>query len=183
MSDSETFAKKIKELTHDEIQYTDDFFAQAFGDSETSFKALKQSAQAGAKRNITDRFSDEDIDEEWLESQPDAYSGQLAVDVFQTDDAIIITSAVAGLRAEDLDISMNGEMITIRGIRHNKFAETQGDDYFIRECYWGGFSRSIILPVDIIHDQVSAKLENGILTVTLPKAQRSRNGKIPVVEA
>lgn len=182
MNEAETFAKKIKELTLDEIQYTDDFFKQSFGNAESSLKTLKQTAQAGARRNITERFSDQDIDEEWLENSPDAYAGQLAVDVFQTDDAIIISSAVAGLRAEDLDISMNGDMITIRGMRTNKFEATQNDDYFIRECYWGGFSRSIILPVDILHDQVSATLENGILTITLPKAQRSRNGKISVVE-
>ncbi|MFH1426010.1 MAG: Hsp20/alpha crystallin family protein [Candidatus Kerfeldbacteria bacterium] len=181
MPDPETFSKKIKELAFDDVEYNEDFFRTAFGDTDSSLVTLKQSAAQGSKRNITETYDDQDIDEEWMQENI-SYDGQLAVDVFQTDDEIIIVSTVAGVKKEDLEIDMNGDMITIKGVRRHKMEETRDDDYFIRECYWGGFSRSIILPVDIQHDEVKAALENGILTIRLPKSQRSHNGKIEVVE-
>ncbi|MFC1597966.1 Hsp20/alpha crystallin family protein [Patescibacteria group bacterium] len=176
---AETFAKKIKELTADEIEYTEDFFKHSFGEGDNQLSTVKQSASSGSKRNISAQYGDKDIDEEWLQ-EDDSFDGQLAVDVFQTDDSIVITSTVAGVRIQDLEIDMNGDMITIRGRRQSKCDDIQDDDYFIRECFWGGFSRSVILPVDVQHDKIEATLENGILTITLPKAARSRNGKIEV---
>lgn len=181
MADPDTFTKKIKELTFDEIQYDEDFFKQAFGNADNDISVLKQHAQQGSKRNITEQYSDKDIDEEWLQEQV-SYDGQLAVDVYQTDDEIVITSTVAGIKAEDLDIDMDGDMITIKGVRRNRCEDVRDDDYFIKECYWGGFSRSIILPVDIKHDEVKATLDSGILTIRLPKSHRTHNGTIEVVE-
>ncbi|PIW37055.1 MAG: hypothetical protein COW24_02210 [Candidatus Kerfeldbacteria bacterium CG15_BIG_FIL_POST_REV_8_21_14_020_45_12] len=182
MSDSDSFAKKIKELSGPEVQFTDDFFEQSFVEV-ASLRSLKQGAAEGSKRTITDDYNPQDIDDEWLE-QPDdeSYDGQLAVDVYQTADAIIITSTVAGVRGEDLDVQMNGDMVTIKGRRRDPGKKIPADDYFLQECYWGGFSRSVILPVDIQHEKIEATLENGILTISLPKSARSRNGKIDVLE-
>jgi len=106
-------------------------------------------------------------DDEWLAEE---YSGQLAVDVYQTDKDIVIRSVIAGIRSEDLDIQVTNDMVTIKGIR--RLDETVSDEsYFTRECYWGRFSRSIILPVDVRNDQVAATINNGVLTIRLPKIE------------
>jgi HSP20 family protein len=109
----------------------------------------------------------------WLE---DDYSGQLSVDVYQTDKDIVVKSTIAGVRPEDIDISINGDMLTIKGLRR-KDHEVEEDDYFFKECYWGGFSRSIILPVDVKADKIAATLKNGVLTVVLPKTEK-KNVKV-----
>lgn len=104
----------------------------------------------------------------WLEER---FEGQLAIDVFQTDEAIVIKAPVAGVRPEELDVSLTGDMVTIRGIRRPD-EDVAEDAYFYRECYWGGFSRSVILPIDVVADRISATLRNGVLTILLPKAER-----------
>lgn len=178
---SDTFSKKIKELSLEEIQYTEDFFNTAFGDGRGESITMLKTSSAAPATGLASSYKDEDIDEQWLNSHP-SYDGQLSVDVFQTTEDIIITSTVAGVKAGDIDIDMNGDMITIRGVRRHPFDNIQEDDYFIKECYWGGFSRSIILPVDIQHDMVEAKLDHGVLIVRLPKSQRSHNSRIDVVD-
>jgi HSP20 family protein len=105
--------------------------------------------------------------------------GQLAVDVFQTDNEIIIQSTIAGVRAEDLDITVQNDMVSIRGDRKGEIAEDP-QNYFYQECYWGPFSRSIILPEEIRSDGVKAELKNGILTLRLPKAQKTKATRIKV---
>lgn len=104
-----------------------------------------------------------------LPPSPDDAEGQLTVDVYQTPDTIVIKSTIAGVRPEDLDVSITNDMVTIRGMRRHD-EETKDDDYFYRECYWGNFSRSIILPVDIIAEKADASLKDGILTIRIPKA-------------
>ncbi len=109
------------------------------------------------------------------------YEGQLAVDVYQTKTAIVIRAAIAGVQAEDIDISVNNDMVTIKGLRHvDDSVDTA--DYLYQECYWGGFSRTIILPVEVKADKVAASLKNGILRVTLPKLERAPAPAIKVVD-
>ncbi|MFH1838256.1 MAG: Hsp20/alpha crystallin family protein [Candidatus Kuenenbacteria bacterium] len=112
--------------------------------------------------------------EEWMEED-----GQLSVDVYQTKDNIVIKSTIAGVKPEDIDISINNDMITIRGTRHQEI-EIDKDDFFYQECYWGNFSRSIILPVEVKTEEISAELENGVLVITLPKATKSKAINIKV---
>lgn len=109
------------------------------------------------------------------------HEGQLAVDVFQTKDAVFVRAAVAGVKPEDLDISLHNDMLTIRGKREidQKISE---EDYYYRECYWGGFSRAIILPTDVLADKISASFKHGILTIILPKADSERRIGINVDE-
>ncbi|MFA6908847.1 MAG: Hsp20/alpha crystallin family protein [Patescibacteria group bacterium] len=105
------------------------------------------------------------------------YSGQLAVDVYQTEKEVVIVSTIAGVRPEEIDISINNDMVTIRGRREQDMTITD-DQYFYKECYWGGFSRSIILPVEVKADRVQAGLKNGILTITLPKVIKANKVKV-----
>lgn len=113
--------------------------------------------------------------EDWL----DDYEGQLTIDVYQTDDDIIVQSTIAGVKPENLDVTINGDMLTIKGERE-KDKSISEEDYFYQECYWGAFSRSVILPMDVQPDKIKAELKDGILTVTLPKAQKDKTRKIQV---
>ena len=97
--------------------------------------------------------------------------GQLSVDVYQDKKNIIVKSTVAGVEPEDVDVSFDNDMLTIRGKR-KKDLTIDEDNYFYQECYWGSFSRSIILPVDVDSTKINAAIKNGILTITLPKVKK-----------
>lgn len=114
----------------------------------------------------------------WLDTD---YNGQLAIDVYQTADDMIIRAAIAGVQANGIDISVNNDVVTIKGMRRLD-DEIPASDYLYQECYWGGFSRTIILPVEVKADKVKASLKNGILRVTLPKAAKPKTGPITVVD-
>jgi len=116
--------------------------------------------------------------EEWLTEN---YEGQLALDVYETPNNIVIKSAIAGVKPEDISISISNDMLTIRGKRQQE-EEIKEENYFYRECFWGGFSRSIILPLEVNTDAIEATLKNGILTITLPKIKKGKPINIPVKE-
>ena len=99
-----------------------------------------------------DKQSVKSSQEEWLEED-----GQLSVDVYQTKDNIVIKSTIAGVKPEDIDISINNDMITIRGTRYQE-QTIDKEDFFYQECYWGNFSRSIILPVEVKTEEILAEL-------------------------
>lgn len=106
---------------------------------------------------------------EWLNGAEQETDGQLAIDVYQTDKKIIIKSTIAGAKPEDLKISLHHDLLTISGTRSSG-SDINDDSYLYRECYWGSFSRSIILPAEVDSKKVNAELENGVLTITLHKA-------------
>lgn len=105
--------------------------------------------------------------------------GQLTIDVYQTEGEIVIKSTIAGVKPEDLDVSINNDMVTIKGERKNE-EMVNAENYYYQECYWGHFSRSVVLPVDIISDKAEASLKNGILTIRLPKADTTKIKRIQV---
>lgn len=105
--------------------------------------------------------------------------GQLTVDVFQTPDEIVIKTMTAGVRPEDLDISITRDMVTIRGKREEN-QSAQGDDYFIRELYWGTFSRTISLPQEVEVEEAEASEKNGLITIRLPKIDKHRETKLRI---
>lgn len=105
--------------------------------------------------------------------------GQLTIDVYQTDNEIVIKSTIAGVKPEDLDVSINNDMVVVKGERRNEEVVERGN-YYYQECYWGSFSRSVLLPVDIISEKAEASLKNGILTIRLPKADTTKTKKIQV---
>ncbi len=112
-------------------------------------------------------------------SQDDDSEGQLTIDVFQTEDDIYVKSTIAGVKAEDLDVNINNDMVTIRGER-TQDEVVDPENYYYQECYWGPFSRSVILPVEVLSDKTEASLKNGILTLRLPKADTTKIKKIQV---
>jgi HSP20 family protein len=113
--------------------------------------------------------------EEWMND----FEGQLTIDMYQTKDNVIIKSTIAGVKPDDIDITIANDMVTIRGERSRDF-DASAEDYFYQECYWGSFSRSVVLPVDVDIENVAADLKDGILTVVLPKAAKAKAKKIRV---
>ena len=105
--------------------------------------------------------------------------GQLTLDVYQTPDEIVIESAIAGVKPEDIDIDVSADSIAIRGERHKEH-KIKEQDYFYQECYWGRFSRSVILPQEVDPENASVSFKNGILMVRLPKANRKKSRKLKV---
>lgn len=105
--------------------------------------------------------------------------GQLTIDVYQTPEEIIVESPIAGVNPEDLDISITNESITVRGKR-NKERKVAEEDYFYQECYWGKFSRSVILPQEVDAERAEATIKNGVLTIRLPKLNRQKSRKLKV---
>ena len=104
--------------------------------------------------------------------------GQLTIDVYQTENDLVIQSAIAGVKPESLDIVIERDMITIKGSREKPLEEN--GDYFSQECFWGSFSREVILPAEVDPERVEASMRDGILTIRIPKILREKKRKIAV---
>lgn len=121
----------------------------------------------------------EEVNEESEDEVFDEGEGQLTIDVYQSPDEIIIESPIAGVRPEDLDIDITNESVTIRGSRERE-RRVKEEDYFYQECYWGKFSRSVVLPQEVDAEKASANIKNGVLTIKLPKLNRQKAKKLRV---
>ena len=105
--------------------------------------------------------------------------GQLSIDVYQTPTTIIIKSMVAGVKPEDLDVSITRDMVTIRGRREIERTVTD-DNYFHQELYWGSFSRTIMLPAEVDVEEADAIEKHGLLILTLPKLDKHKQTKLKI---
>jgi len=112
---------------------------------------------------------------DWMED----YEGQLAIDVYQTDNDIVIKAPIAGVKREDLEISITDEVLNIKGERKEE-AEVARENFFAQECYWGAFSRSYILPIAVSSEKATATLTNGILTIKIPKEEKTKTKTIEI---
>ena len=131
-----------------------------------------------------DEFDVEDVkdieeDEERGILEQDEEEGELAIAMHQTPSDIILKTIVAGVRPEDIDISIARDMVTIKGKREESH-DVMGEDYFHRELYWGAFSRTVILPTEIDVDEAEALNKNGMLVIRLPKLDKNRQTKLKI---
>ena len=110
------------------------------------------------------------------DAQPE---GQLTIDVCQTADDIIVESAIAGIRPEDIEVNVTDDSVSIRGSRYHEVNQAERD-YLYQECYWGRFARSVILPEAVDPDSAEVTFKNGVLTVRLPKVNRKKTRKLKV---
>ena len=102
-----------------------------------------------------------------------------AVDMYQTDNDVVVKAALPGFKADDVQINVTGDVLTIRGdLKHEE--EQKEKSWHIREQRWGSFERSIALPTDVVSDKAQADFDNGILTITLPKAEKVKPKTITV---
>lgn len=131
---------------------------------EDSNQPAKEKPKEKPKKEVKD----------WLKS-----AGQLAVDVFQTDAEFCVQAPIAGINPEDIDISVENDMLIIRGERRE--VDFGGDkNYFYQECYWGEFSRQILLPEDADTSRIKASLKKGVLIVKIPRVSKIKKKKVSV---
>ena len=109
----------------------------------------------------------------------DVQEGELPVDMFHTGDAIVIRALVAGVSPADLDIAITRDMVTIKGVRE-EVQEVGDDDYYHRELFWGGFTRTLLLPEEVLIDEAEAQEKHGMLEIRLPKVDKDRSTKLKV---
>ncbi|MHB1132709.1 MAG: Hsp20/alpha crystallin family protein [Chloroflexota bacterium] len=102
-----------------------------------------------------------------------------AVDMYQTDKEIVVRAAVPGVKPEDIDVSVLGDTLTIRGELKND-EEVKRENYYYQERRYGSFSRTVNLPMQVEAEQAKAKFENGVLTLTLPKSEQAKAKKIQI---
>jgi len=114
------------------------------------------------------------------DSESNMPEGQLAIDVYETASEIVVKSTIAGAKPEDLDVGIEDNTVNIRGARHNE-EKIKGENYLYQECYWGTFSRSIILPVEVDADKAEASLRDGVLTIRIPKIKRNKEKKVKIL--
>lgn len=115
--------------------------------------------------------------EEWEEEDP--VPGQLAVDVFETKEKLVVKARTAGVKRDDLDVSISDNTLSIRGTL-SAGTEEQAENYFVQECYWGEFSRSITLPVPVKEEEIEAVLKDGVLTISFTKVKQDTVKKIQI---
>ncbi|MBI5728840.1 MAG: Hsp20/alpha crystallin family protein [Candidatus Magasanikbacteria bacterium] len=113
----------------------------------------------------------------WAEEHSE---GQLAVDVFETETELVVVATMAGTRAEDIELHLQNDFLTIRGTRQPPIASPAR--VFYEECYWGRFSRTIVLPTDVASELARSEYKNGVLIVSLPKVRPKQPIPILVVE-
>lgn len=116
--------------------------------------------------------------EEWVEEEDE--EAQLTIDLLQDHEHIIIQAMLAGVKADDLDVEITQEMITIRGKRKNPHHGQKHEDYYCQELYWGPFSRSVLLPQEVDTEKAEASLKDGLLVIKLPKVDKDKKQKIKI---
>lgn len=146
---------------------------------EVEAKKQMEEQKEEQKENSKPTNKSSEKKEKWSALNGEA-EGQLAIDVYQTEEELVIRSAIAGVKPENLDISIEGDMVSIKGTRE-KPVEEEGN-YFYQECFWGPFSRRIIMPMEADAGRAEATMKEGVLTVRMPKIQREKKKKIIVKE-
>lgn len=117
-------------------------------------------------------------DDNWDED--DAVPGQLAVDVYETKEKLVVKARTAGVNKSELDVSIADNTLSIRGTL-SAGNEEDVENYFVQECYWGEFSRSIALPVPVKEDEIEAVLKDGVLTISFTKVKQDSVKKIQIL--
>ena len=147
-----------------------------------STKSFFQKLTGGLRMNEDEESLMEEAEEKELDKKSewqDEEEGQLTVDVYQTPAEIIVQTMVAGVRPEDLTISISRDMITIKGTREKNRTITE-DNFFLQELYWGSFSRTILLPEEIDPDEAEAIEKHGMLIIKLPKIDKEKKTSLRI---
>ncbi|MBI2048010.1 MAG: Hsp20/alpha crystallin family protein [Parcubacteria group bacterium] len=136
-------------------------------DHEEDMKDLEVKDRGGNTGDSSDWMGEETVE------------GQLTIDMYQTPDEIVIQTMVAGVKPEDLNVSIGRDMVTLKGKRESQ-KNVNDEDFFYKELYWGSFSRTILLPHEVDVDQADASEKNGLLTLRLPKIDKARQTKLKI---
>jgi len=159
-----TMARRSRD---DDLLMEDELTAAFLGDDDAPAEEPQAGATAAAPAT-----------DEWDEEE--AVPGQLAVDVYETKEKLVVKGRVAGVNKSDLDVSIADNTLSIRGTL-SAGSEDNVENYFVQECYWGEFSRSIALPVAVKEDEIEAVLKDGVLTISFTKLKQDTVKKIQVL--
>jgi HSP20 family protein len=162
-------AKKSRD---EDLLMEDELTAAFLGDDEFTSEGSVQTQQS--THEAAGPIASE---EEWEED--DQVPGQLAVDVFETKEKLIVKARTAGVNKQDLDVSISDNTLSIRGTL-SAGTDEQAENYFVQECYWGEFSRSIALPVPVKEEEIEAALKDGVLTISFTKVKQDTVKKIQI---
>jgi HSP20 family molecular chaperone IbpA len=151
------------------------------GQADEYDRILDDKHQFGEDDDLAVEENYQEDEEEWeADGQTGAQQdGELPVDMYQTEDAIVIRALVAGVSPNDLEISITRDMVTLRGVRE-EFQEVHDDGYFHRELFWGSFSRTLVLPEEVAIDEAEAQEKHGMLEIKLPKLDKHRTTQLRV---
>jgi HSP20 family protein len=152
----------------DLLMEEDELTAAFLGDDESAAQAGDPAAAGGPVA----------ASDEWDESED--LPGQLAVDVYETREKLVVKARTAGVNKNDLDVSISDNTLSIRGTL-SAGNEDDVENYFVQECYWGEFSRSIALPVPVKEEEIEAVLKDGVLTISFAKVKQDTVKKIQVL--
>lgn len=155
----------------DDLLLEDELTAAFLGEEET---VTNEEPQATEEPELETVSAEEGWDDE------EAIPGQLAVDVFETKEKLIVKARTAGVNKGDLDVSIADNTLSVRGTL-SAGEESGVENYFVQECYWGEFSRSIALPVTVKEDEIEAVLKDGVLTISFTKVKQDTVKKIQVL--
>ncbi len=147
----------------------EDELAAAFLDDDTTTPVDEPVAQAPVQ---------EQVQEDWQDEQDD-FPGQLAVDVYETDEQLVIKARTAGVNKEDLDVSISDGILSISGTLSSG-DDSDATNWHVQECYWGEFNRTLALPVAVREEEVGAVLKDGVLTITFNKVKQEQAKKITI---
>jgi HSP20 family protein len=155
---------------NDDLLMEEDELTAAFlGDDDLSPTPQQSPAAAGPATPAAEEWDEE-------ENLP----GQLAVDVYETKEKLVVKARTAGVNKHDLDVSISDNTLTIRGTL-SAGNEDNVENYFLQECYWGEFSRSIALPVPVKEEEIEAVLKDGVLTISFGKVKQDTVKKIQIL--
>ena len=166
-------ARKQDEMSLDD-ELTAAFLSED-GDAGLADEGLVESADSTPAEEV---YVEETTEDNW-EDDTENLPGQLAVDVYETADKLIIKARTAGIERKDLDVSISDNILTISGILSGGEDE-KATQWHIQECYWGEFSRTIALPVQVIEDGVEAVLKDGVLTISFEKEKVEEPKRITI---
>ncbi|MEO5950686.1 MAG: Hsp20/alpha crystallin family protein [Candidatus Saccharimonadales bacterium] len=151
---------------NDDLLIEDELAAAFLSDDDLTVQQNSPSAAPVADNNT------------WEESEDD-FPGQLAVDVYETDERLVVKARTAGVNKEELDVSISDGILTISGTLSSG-DDTDATNWHIQECYWGEFSRTLALPVAVKEDEVEAVLKDGVLTISFSKVKQEQAKKITI---
>jgi HSP20 family protein len=155
----------------DDLLMEDELTAAFLGDDEVPTDGPSQSSDSATPAVTQPSAAD------WEDDEP--VPGQLAVDVYETKDKVIVKARTAGVNKDDLDVSISDNTLSIRGTL-SAGNEEEVENYFVQECYWGEFSRSITLPVPVKEEEIEAMLKDGVLTISFAKVKQDTVKKIQI---
>jgi len=160
----------------EDLLMEDELTAAFLGDDD--YNSDKQQPQQSDQPQQQPQQPQSSTGEEWDEE--DAVPGQLAVDVYETREKLMVKARTAGVNKHDLDVSISDNTLSIRGTL-SAGNEDDVENYFVQECYWGEFSRSIALPVPVKEEEIEAVLKDGVLTIGFTKLKQDTVKKIQVL--